>query len=223
MPVGFQAINDSGTFQIDGEYPQFVLRHKYDINVTIERYGDNPSTDTFFYGFVTLYDDEILAIRCNSFAAVVSKQGNTVMIMARSYNAVVECFIFGQVFDIGSRIGMQVFSSTGLMVFDSVQKILAMVYFLNGEGQLNLTPGHKYAAICCNQSLVITEDYYSAGGFDYRTSYASRGGVIGTDGGIGIFHQQYWKRTEDISSGYNTEAIVSTAPNRHIIIDVTNY
>jgi hypothetical protein len=223
MPTGFQAINDNGTFQIDGEYPQFVLRHKYDVHTTNERTGDNSGSDTYFYGFVTVYDDEILAIRSSGFAAVVSKQGNTTMIMARSPNALVECYVFGQVFDVGSHFGMQVFNSTGTLVFDSAQKILAMVGFVTGEGWNYYQPGRKYAAICCNQSLVITEDYYSAGGFDYRTSYASRGGIFAVDGALGIFHQQYWKFTEDLSSGYNVQAIVSTVPNRHIVIDVTNY
>lgn len=224
MTAGFQCYNASGTFQIDGMYPQFVMRRKVVLVPNNYQAGDNGLVDNeYYFGFVTLADDEVLAIRSTDYAAVVSKQDLNVMIIAKEYNTTVECFIFGQITDVGNHQGFQVFNPSGVLVFDAMQKIMAMVGFPEGVGDFYYAAGRKYAAIVMNQSLVITEELFTAGASDFKRSTATRGLLKGLDFGISVAHIQYWKLTEVVTDGMNYQAVTSTAPNRIIVVDVTNY
>lgn len=223
MTAGFQLFNTSGTFQIDGNFPQFVMRRKVIMSPATEQYGDGGVDDGYWWGWLDLADDEIVAIRPSDWAAVGNKYLGKTMIIAQNYNTTVECFIFAKVTDVGSRQGFQVFSPAGVLVFDAMQRIMAMTAFPVGDGTFLYTAGRKYAAVVMNQSLDIQEYLYNAGGFDYmrRTSY--RGMLKAADPGITVLHRKYWKLTEDISGGYNVNAVTTTVPNRIIVLDVTNY
>lgn len=223
MTAGFQCFNTSGTFQVDGVFPQFVLRRKVIVTPNTYQGGDGGVDDEYYYGYVTLGDDEILAICPSDYSAVVSKQGSNTKIIAKKYNTTVECFIFAQVTDVGSTKGFQVFNTAGTLVFDAMQKILAMVGFPTGTGDFTYPAGRKYAAIVMNQSLLVDEFNYSAGGFDYCRSTVTRGMVKNLGNGISVQHLQHWKYTVDVSAGMNYQACSSNVPNRIIVVDVTNY
>lgn len=223
MSVGFQCFNDSGAFQIDGTYPQFALARKVSVSTNVLVTADG-SGNTYSKGTFSLSSSEIAALYCTSPVALISvSSGTATFISTGGVGTSADIYVFSQVSSSGANSGFQVYAADGTLVFDAMQKPLAMVGFPTGEGTFTYNSSRKYAVLCTNQYLKIESTGYNFGGF-YRNK-VTRGFITSVTGGATISNILYWDeyRQLDPSEAAVDQTVPGNVPNRHIIVDVTYY
>jgi hypothetical protein len=223
MGVGFQCFNDSGAFQIDGTYPQMALARKVTVSTSV-LVTANGSGNTYSKGTFSLSSSEIAAIYCTSPVAITRvSSGTATFISTGGVGTSADIYIFSQVSSSGSNSGFQVFAADGTLVFDAMQKPLAMVGFPSGEGTFTYNSARKYAVLCTNQYLKIESSGFDFGGL-YRNK-VTRGFITSVTGGATIsnilYFDDYYQL--DPNQGELDQTVPGNVPNRHIIVDVTYY
>jgi hypothetical protein len=223
MAVGFQCFNDSGAFQVDGTYPQYALARKVSVSTNV-LVTANGSDNTYSKGTFSLSGSEIAALYCTSPVALLSVSGGTAtFISTAGVGTTADIYVFSQVSSSGSNSGFQVFNASGTLVFDAMQKPLAMVGFPSGEGTFTYNSSRKYAVLCCNQYLKIESTGWNFGGF-YRNKI-TRGFITSVTGGATIsnilYFDDYYQM--DPNQGGVDQTVPGNIANKHIIVDVTYY
>jgi hypothetical protein len=224
MAFGAQFRNNAGAFQVDGSYPQFMLYRK--VQVVANQVINASNGASYTLGTFPLGPGEIAAITCASPAALTRIiNGNATVITTGGSGTVIEVFVFGQVTSSGGGFGFQVFNGNGIIVFDAAQKPLAMVGFPQGEGDFYFNGARKYAALCLNQYLQITDNVTGNGGFINHRVRVTRGFIQALGGGIRITNILYRDNTDTLDPNDTPldNTVPAGAPNRHIIVDVTYF
>lgn len=223
MNAGFQCWNDSGTFQVDGVYPQFVLKRKLSVECNLIQRGT--SLIPYKFADFELATDEIAAIVSDAYCAIIRVHNEEARVITPAHfpSINVDVYVFGKILSSMATFGMQVFNTAGDIVFDAGQKPLAMVGFPVGEGNFTYTAGRSYAAICLNQYLEVVSTGHDFGGT--HREKITLGVISRITNGINISNVLMYDDSEVNDPG--TASLDSSVPafgtNRHIIIDVTHY
>jgi hypothetical protein len=221
MTVGFQCFNTAGGYQIDGVYPQFAFKRKLTVACPIK--VQESSNVPYWVGDFDISSGEIAAIVSNTDCAIIRRMNGTARLAVTALNRTVTVYIFGQVLPVASNFGFQVFNAAGTLVFDAAQKPLAMVGFPVGEGNFTYNVNRKYAAVVMNQWLKVESE-----GHDYGNNNIVKitmGMIREIAGGITINNilMSHWEQAMDPNQSAFDQSVPVYSPNRHIIIDVTNY
>lgn len=222
MQAGFQCFNDAGGFQIDGVYPQFVLRRKFDVATN---YWNNGEAIGYSDVFISVGDDEIVALSSSTPCAVTYKQGGYLRLVSQGFTGtVITVYVFGAITSAGGGMGIQIFNSNGSVIFDSAQKPLVMIGFPTGEGSFVYNGSRTYAAICVNQYMTV-RDTRGGGGYETQRLEITQGMVKSIAGGVNISNIKVYDTTNYFDPGQTDldRTIPAGTPNRHIIVDVTNF
>lgn len=229
MPVGFQAIGDSGSYQIDSESRNMALDRIVAVPI-------NQVTGTSNYvGTVAVGSAEVLALRSNGVpvAAIGRVGGNVTIVSPNAQNGgsngggVAYAYIFSPYTGVGiGNCGLQVFRADGSIVYDSSQKNLAMVDYREGHGDFYYDAGRVYAAVCCNQQVYVTDSVGGVQGSQLRIIGFSTSLLTPLAGGVRIEQRAYgaWVRNYSAGSGPNFASLAGSSPvARHLIVDITNF
>jgi hypothetical protein len=222
MAVGLQCFNAAGSFQIDGTYPQFVLRRK--VVVTTNTWVDGNNGYGYSTGTVTVAGDEVVALASSVACGVTVLQGTSLRLVSLGATGTsITVYVFGQITTTGSGVGLQVFNTSGAVVFDSTQKPLVMVGFPIGEGNFSYGAGRSFAAMCINQYLKVVDTRTFAGGFESQRLQITQGLVKSISGGLNISNALLYDTTNvfDPNQTDVDRTIPAGTPNRHIAVDVT--
>lgn len=223
MLAGFQCFNDAGAFQIDGVYPQFVLRRKFDVATN---YWVNGETIGYSEVAVSVGDDEIVALSSSTPCAITYRQGGNLLLVSQGYiGTVITVYVFGSITSAsGSGMGIQVFNGSGSIVFDSARKPLIMIGFPTGEGSFTYNGSRNYAAICVNQYLTV-RDTRSGGGYETQRLEITQGMVKSIPGGVNISNVKIYDtlNTFDPNQTDIDRTTPAGTPNRHIIVDTSYF
>lgn len=222
MLAGFQCFNDAGSFQIDGVYPQFVLRRKFDVATN---YWVNGETIGYSGVAVAVGDDEIVALSSSTPCGITYKQGNSIYLVSKGYvGTAIRVYVFGPIASAsGGGMGVQVFNGSGSIIFDSAQKPLIMVGFPTGEGSFTYDGARNYAAICINQYLTLRDTRFGSGGYETQQLEITQGMVKSIPGGVNISNVKVYDaiNTFDPNQTDVDQTVPAGTPNRHIIVDTT--
>lgn len=224
MVAGLQVVNDSNVFQIDNSTTSFVL----DRIVTCTTSGLVGSQIVSSQGTVTLNSGEVLAIRCNVPAALVSVTGTTAYLRAKGdVGTQITCYIFKAVTSSGAGYGLQIFDANSALMFCATLKPLRFVGFPSGNGDFTYISGRSYASILINQYYKITGDRMYLGGNTVRDTIATERGMVSTiNSGIKVSTEfEYYN-----VSTYTAPTPPGLPPNTtsisqslNAVIDVTDY
>ncbi|WP_426318859.1 hypothetical protein [Pseudoduganella sp. R-43] len=223
MIAGFQCVNDAGSFQIDGVYPQFVLKRKLDVATT---YWVNGETTGYSMAAVAVGSDEVIAISSSTPCAVTYRQGSNMILVSQGYTGtVITVFVFGSITSAsGAGMGLQVFNGNGSIIFDSSLKPLIMIGFPTGEGSFTYNGSRTYAAICVNQYYTV-QDIRGGGQYETQHLQMTQGMVKAIPGGINISNIKMYD-TLNVFDPNQTDldrSVPAGTPNRHIIVDTTYF
>ena len=180
MTAGFQSINDSGTYQITDSSPNIQFKSKATVTMSASRYlgGSFTTGAILFYYYdvvITSAVNPMVAVASTSYVGtqLVSISGSTWTYRIVAASAVTfTYYIFDQVLSsVSPGYGLEVYNSSGTIVFSSANKNLNIQGFIGGftyytpEGEaayygsaVTMTSGPTYAVVhgpCGNQYLSI--------------------------------------------------------------------
>ncbi|GEM_PF-1294867 len=148
MPAGLEVINETGSYQIDGNYANLALVRKGSVQTQGYMSGDGiPTLQT--RALVTVNDGELIAFSCATAPAVISaKVGNQVYLSANGVaGTVINYWIFAAGTGV-SNYGLQVFDESGAeLVFDSSWRLFNVVAVTTGVETIKLNSGRVYAVL----------------------------------------------------------------------------
>lgn len=165
MPIGFQVINDFGSYQIDDYYQNLFLDKKVRINKTsLKKYPQG----NFYYYDLSFVSDTPPVVAVGVYDGVStacyglkqSKNQYTAKIIASSNNQDVDVYVFNTLNGSSSTYGLQVFDENGKLIFDALKKPLRLVGIQNQNSKDNptLTQGRTYAV--CHNQYAISRQYF---------------------------------------------------------------
>lgn len=223
MAFGLQVFNDAGGFQIDGVYPQFVLRRKMNVATS---YWVNGETIGYSGVAVAVGSDEIIALSSSVPCGITNRQGSDMRIVSQgNVGTVITVYVFGPITAASGGMGLQVFNGNGAIVFDSSQKPLVMVGFPTGEGNFTYNGARSYAAICVNQFSIYKNTRTGGGASETQRFQLTQGMVKAIAGGINISNIMIYDTYYYLDPGSSAvdETTTANTPNRHIIVDTTYF
>ena len=248
MTAGFQSINDSGTYQITDSAPNIQFKSKATVTMSASRYlgGSFTTGAILFYYYdvvITSAINPMVAVSSTSYIGtqLVSISGSTWTYRIVAATAVTfTYYIFDQVASSTSPgYGLEVYNSSGTIVFSSMSKNLNIQGFLGGftyytpagnaayyGSTVTMTAGPTYAVVhgpCGNQLMSL--GVYSAGknpGDPVTWSGSSWGQYGGTKITSNVIEHKtdaivYFSLSSSIDPGLGTNIIIGNI----LIIDVT--
>lgn len=157
MISGFQAIGETGNYQIDSTFKNLALDRKGVLYSQQYTAGETTNTSPTRVQ-LTLLDGELLALACTVFCSLGSRVGNVASVYVDSAaGAAVEYYIF-KPGSSESNFGLQVFNENSELTFDTSWKLFDVRSIMTGFSSLNLAPNKKYAFIQCQIQAQI---YYA--------------------------------------------------------------
>lgn len=158
MQAGFQAIGETGSYQVDSSFANLALDRSGVL--TSQNYTNGSTQNTSpTRAQITLYDGEILALSCSVFCALGSRQGNTAFIyVAAAAGQQISYYIFKPGSLSVSTTGLQIFNENEQLTFDSGWKLFDVRSIMQGYSNLNLTTGKKYAFVHTQISTRVKYD-----------------------------------------------------------------
>lgn len=157
MPIGFQVINDFGSYQIDDYYQNLFLDNKYTIDK--RRLIKNPNSNFYYHDLVFTSDTPpVVAVgvydNINTACYGMKQVGNqyTAKIATSSNTQDIDIYVFNTLNGSSSTYGLQVFDENGKLIFDALKKPLRLVSIQNQNSKSTpmLESGRKYA-VCHNR------------------------------------------------------------------------
>lgn len=147
MPAGLQVFGDAGTFQIDGSTPHVTLLRKGVVGMNQGHAQSNLGGVTSTT--IPLNDGEVLAFASEGFNTVqwCRYNGQAVMVSPNApVGALLYYWVFSQHQSSGLNYGMQVFSETGALIYDTGRPTMNIVGTYMGQG-LQTFPASRVAVI----------------------------------------------------------------------------
>lgn len=218
MPIGFQSINDWGTVQIDEEYSSICLQSSSVITIngnmvdtTLDVYGKNP-----FLLFGSTNGAGIVV------RSRVNISGSTWRYTLQANTSVnVRVYVFDNSVPFSGNSGMQVFNSSGVLIFDSNAPFLRLtsVLQLSGSGPQSFTVpnnGRTYVVALTYSRLSIEKRPVTHAPWDlYQEGLWYDGYNINID-----------RVKTDYVGGENPSSWIpnsSAAPPQILVVDITGY
>lgn len=157
MISGFQAIGETGNYQIDSTFTNLALDRKGILYSQQYTAGETTNTSPTRVQ-LTLNDGEILALACTSYCSLGSKVGSVASVYVdTAAGTPVEYYVF-KPGTISSNFGLQVFNEDSELTFDTSWKLFDVRQIMTGFSDLNLPPSKKYAFVQCQ---IQSQIYYA--------------------------------------------------------------
>lgn len=225
MTAGFQAFNDSGTFQIDGIFKSYILDRVVTITTT-QSVGVDQVTSQ---GTASINDNEIVAIKAVNPSALITVASGLVYVRTKGViGSTVTCYFFTPISTSSSNYGLQVFSeTTGQLVFCATKKPIRFISFPTGNGSFVYDTNKIYAIIMLTQYYKVQSDRQFLGGTTVRDTIATtRSMVSNLTGGMKVSDEYEFSSVNQYTAPMPPAPVPSStsiASAYHAIIDVTNY
>lgn len=156
MPVGFESVGDSGSYQVDSDFKNLAMIRSGTVNSQTYTNGETTNTAPTRVA-ITLNDGEILAIACTQYCAFGSRIGNVAYVYVNAAaGQAVQYYIFQSGGAAASNFGLQVFNENGELTFDAGWNLFDVRHVLSGYGSVNLPAGKKYAFVHSQIATRIT-------------------------------------------------------------------
>lgn len=230
MPSGFQVFNDYNALQIDSDFINLALIRKG--QVASQNYNEGTVVTTNpTRAYIDIAANEMLAFSCGSApAAVVFRDGNTVTIaVGAAAGAVINFWVFAPGVT-SSTSGMQVFTDTGALAFDSGWKLLNFRGITQGDGAFVFDPGRTYAVMHQNiRTRHVYRSYYEGVSpnvqiIDVDQMYFSGAQVSGANVTASLVLAQQFVQTRSASSPLGpTGEENNNVTSSFLVVDVTGY
>lgn len=154
MPVGLQAWNDGGLFQIDNDFRNLQFTQRIDVN-TSNRSGSIWYSDITFNNVNT----PIAAIYSPNkvFLLQLAKSGNSVTyrVFSNAQNGFVAVMLFDTSQSSGGNVGQQVFDSGGNLIFDSSRGYMKILDVISGEVPVNQFPMPSFGQSYSGRTVAV--------------------------------------------------------------------
>lgn len=231
MTAGFFTKNESGSFQVDGTTPSFSLDRIINGNTGNHQYGHT-------YDQISVNEGELIALRSDYPVTVGYQEDGSARIICPSDDppngggtsgVPYKAYIFSQgASNPSSGFGAQIFNGDGESIYYTGDKNLALVDVVEGHDDFYYDPSRDYAAIFCNQRVLITDQTQGAQPTVFRIIIGERSFVESINGGIRSRFLGYFGRSYDCDGpGGQCPQFFSMACDselvRLLIVDVTNF